>query len=215
MGTASSSEEFAAARPVGRPREFDRGKALSAALDLFLRRGYLCASVTELTQAMGINRPSLYAAFGSKESLFKQALYLHARRHLHRLRRALDEPTARAVAETLLRGAMTDPSLAGGVGGFMGMLSSLPEDLDLAPVRDEVLAYQGVVMTVLEARFGDAQQAGEISSDFRPSALAFLLEAMSHAISVRARGGASGEDLEGLVEIALSAMCCTRVKAGS
>ncbi|PXA86902.1 TetR family transcriptional regulator [Nostoc sp. 3335mG] len=196
------------ARQAGRPREFDRAEALSSALGLFLRRGFVSASVTDLTQAMGINRPSLYAAFGSKERLFKDALYLHARRHLHRLRKALAEPTAAAVAERLLRSAATEPMLAGGVGGFMGLLSSLPDDLDLAPVREEILAYQIVVMNALEDRFADAQRMGEIGADLHPAALAFLLEAMSHAISVRARSGASAEDIDCLIKVALSAMGC-------
>jgi AcrR family transcriptional regulator len=211
MGMAPSLARPGTRRPVGRPREFDRGEALSAALDLFLKRGYLSASVSELTQAMGINRPSLYAAFGNKEALFRKALLLHAKRHVHRLRTALAEPTASGVAERLLRSAMTDPTLAGGIGGFLGMLASLPDDVDLAPVRQELMAYQLTVTEALEARFAEAQRDGQIRADTHPAALAFLLEAMSHTISVRARSGVSTTDLERLIRGALGAIGCARL----
>src|SRR5947207_11547368 len=96
----------------GRPRAFDTDAALDAALAVFWRKGYEGASLTDLTAAMGINRPSLYAAFGSKEDLFRKALDRYAEGPAAYVREALEEPTARAVAERLLRGAaelLTNP----------------------------------------------------------------------------------------------------------
>src|SRR5579859_3096090 len=98
--------------PRGRPREFDAEKALDAALAVFWRKGYEGASLPDLTEAMGINRPSLYAAFGNKEDLFHLALDRYAEGPGAFVQKALEERDARTVAERLLCGAVllvTDP----------------------------------------------------------------------------------------------------------
>src|SRR5256885_9967527 len=92
--------------PKGRPREFDADKALDAALLLFWRHGYEGTSLAALTDAMGINVPSLYAAFGNKESLFRMVLDRYLKGPAFYLPKALKEPTARGVAEALLKGAI-------------------------------------------------------------------------------------------------------------
>src|SRR3954466_15006944 len=91
---------------AGRPRAFDERKALDAALKVFWRQGYEGASLPELTEAMGINRPSLYAAFGNKEALFRRAIERYVEGPAAHFREALREPTARAVVERLLRGTV-------------------------------------------------------------------------------------------------------------
>src|SRR5437588_3573741 len=92
--------------PAGRPRTFDAEKALDRALKVFWRKGYEGTSLPDLTKAMGINRPSLYAAFGNKESLFRKALDRYAEGPAAYMREALNKPTARAVAERLLGGTI-------------------------------------------------------------------------------------------------------------
>ena len=90
----------------GRPREFDVDQALAAALRVFWTKGYEGASLTDLTEAMGITRPSLYAAFGNKEALFRKALDLYEREKLAYIGEALEAPTSREVVERLLHGAL-------------------------------------------------------------------------------------------------------------
>src|SRR5579859_7267292 len=94
-------EPVKAARPKGRPRDFDVDRALDHALHVFWRKGYEGTSLSDLTRAMGINRPSLYAAFGNKEELFRKALDRYAAGPASFTTEAIKEPTARAVAERL------------------------------------------------------------------------------------------------------------------
>ena len=91
---------------MGRPREFDLDEALDRAMDVFWRKGYDGATLLDLTRAMRINRPSLYAAFGDKQALYRKALDRYAAGPARYVLEALAEPTARAVAERLFRGTV-------------------------------------------------------------------------------------------------------------
>jgi len=88
--------------PGGRPRAFDADEVLDAAIEVFWRYGYQGASLQELTAAMGINKASLYAAFGSKQDLFHRAVARYAETDMAYVLRALKEPTARDVVRALL-----------------------------------------------------------------------------------------------------------------
>src|SRR5213594_2671193 len=94
------------AMPKGRPREFDIEKALDRAMEVFWRKGYEGASLPDLTKAMGINRPSMYAAFGNKEALFRRALDRYAQGPAHYVSDALNAPTAREAIERLFFGVI-------------------------------------------------------------------------------------------------------------
>src|SRR4051812_12601073 len=106
-----------AAMPSGRVRQFDVNEALDRAMEVFWKRGYEGATLDELTAAMGINRPSLYAAFGNKEELYRKALDRYRTGPVAFFAEALARPTAREVAEALLRGTvrmLTDKAHPGG-----------------------------------------------------------------------------------------------------
>src|SRR5579859_4152516 len=90
--------------PSGRTRQFDVDEALDRALEVFWARGYEGATLPELTRAMGINRPSLYAAFGNKEQLFRKALDRYQTGPMSFLTEALRKPTARSVVEAIFAG---------------------------------------------------------------------------------------------------------------
>src|SRR4029077_803517 len=102
---------------VGRPRSFDIDLALDRALNVFWRKGYEGTSLPDLTKAMRINRPSLYAAFGNKETLFHKVIERYAAGPAAYFEAALLQPTARAVVEHLFRGSvdlLTDRRHPGG-----------------------------------------------------------------------------------------------------
>ncbi len=125
------------AAPRGRPREFCTDQALAAALGVFWAKGYEGASMADLTAAMGITKPSLYAAFGNKEALFRQALDLYEKDKLAYIGEAIEAPTARAVAENLLFGAV-DVATQGAARGCMGVIASVGCQSVEPSIRDDV-----------------------------------------------------------------------------
>src|SRR3954452_23728654 len=106
--------------PAGRPRAFDIDKALDRAVLVFWSKGFEGASLDDLTEAMGISRPSLYRAFGSKEDLFRQALARYTEDLVSYFARALTEPTSGAVATAVLRGVVEAATTPGRPAGCLG-----------------------------------------------------------------------------------------------
>jgi AcrR family transcriptional regulator len=189
----------------GRPREFDADEALDRALEVFWRKGYEGASLAELTEAMGINRPSLYAAFGNKEALFRRALDRYAEGPAAYTREALNAPTAREVAEQLLHGAavaLTDPCHPPGCLGVMGALTCG----DAADsIREELCARRAAFEKELTRRLELAKADGDLPADTNCADLARLVMTIMQGMSVQAASGASRQDLRKVAEMALKA----------
>ncbi len=111
---SSDSRASRPPRPRGRPRSFDRATALEKALMAFWENGYEATSVSDLTRAMDIGAPSLYAAFGDKRSLFEEVVQVYGARYGAFTERALaEEPTARAAVERTLREAAVEYTAPG------------------------------------------------------------------------------------------------------
>jgi AcrR family transcriptional regulator len=192
-------------RPIGRPRTFDADEALDRALQVFWEKGYEGAAISDLTTAMGINRPSLYAAFGSKEELFRRVMDRYVEGPAGYAYRALAEPTARAVAERLLRGAidhLTDPRTPRGCLLIHGALSCGEES---AAVRRELSSRRVAGEAELRARFKRAISDGDLSASANPAGLARYFVTLLDGLAVQAVDGASRRDLERVAELALRA----------
>jgi AcrR family transcriptional regulator len=191
--------------PRGRPREFDIDQALDQALRVFWRKGYEGASLPDLTKAMGINRPSLYAAFGNKEGLFRKALVRYADGPAAYVGEALNEPTARVVTERLLGGAadlLTDPRNPRGCLMVQGALACGEA---AAAVRRELIAQRAAGQDALRRRFERAVSEGDLPAGVDSADLARYVVTVIHGMAVQAAGGASREDLLRVVEMALRA----------
>ena len=191
-------------RPIGRPREFDADEALDKALMAFWRRGFEGTSLSDLTKAMGINRPSLYAAFGNKETLYRLALDRYAELGPGAVQRAaLAEPTARRVVETLLRTAavsLTDPDHPAGCMAVQGALACGEAS---ETIRNELCARRSAGEMELRQRFERARSEGDVSPGSDPAALARYVSTLLQGMAVQAASGATHQDLIDVAELAL------------
>ena len=186
----------------GRPREFSVEEALSEALRVFWTLGYEGASITDLTEAMGITRPSLYAAFGNKEELFKKALDLYERDKLAYVGAALEAPTARGVAEHLLQGAI-DLQTGSDPKGCLGVISSTACGTEAESIRQEVLKRRASSDAALLRRFERAKAEGDFPDHIAPEGLMSYLSAVLQGLCIQAGNGATLEDLQRLKETTL------------
>jgi AcrR family transcriptional regulator len=191
--------------PKGRPREFDVDEALDRALKVFWRRGYEGATLPDLTAAMGINRPSLYAAFGSKEELFQKALDRYVKGPAAFVRDALNEPTARAVAERLLGGTIDLVTDRRNPRGCLIVQGALACGESGESVRREVAARGVAGEVALRQRFERAQADGDLPAEADPGDLARYVVTVMRGMAVQAAGSASREDLRRVSELALRA----------
>ena len=190
---------------MGRPKEFDPDEALGAALDVFWRKGFDGASLTDLTEAMRITRPSLYAEFGNKEQLFRKALEQYQATCLAFSDRALGEATARLVAERMLFGAadaQTDGVHPAGCLATNGMVACSDA---AGSIRREVLLIRDRKHAALRERLDRARHEGDLPDEADPEALAGFLEAVIQGMAVMAATGASRETLYGVVRTSLEA----------
>jgi AcrR family transcriptional regulator len=186
---------------LGRPRAFDPEKALHRAMLVFWRKGYLGASLSDLTDAMGINRPSLYAAFGNKDSLFHKALDRYAKGPSSYLSEALREPTARAVVERLLHGVvnlLSDPRTPVTCMWVHGALSHGD-----GPLRGEFAAQRAAAQAELRARFKRAVIDGDLPRDVDTDTLARYVQTVNFGLTVQASTGATRKELLRVVDVVL------------
>ncbi|WP_159995047.1 TetR/AcrR family transcriptional regulator [Roseomonas sp. 18066] len=187
----------------GRPRSFDRERALAAAMLLFWRRGYSATSVAELCQAMGIGSPSLYAAFGSKEALYAEALTLYGERFGPRIWTGFDAaPTAREAMRSLLLDSAT--TLAEDSCGCMVTLASLG-DTEACQARSLLAGMRAAILAKVTGRLAAAQLAGELPAGVDVAALGRFYLGVQQGMSVQARDGAGEAALAAMVDVAMAA----------
>lgn len=196
-------EKLISAPVRGRPREFCPDAALAAALGVFWAKGYEGASMTDLTAAMGITKPSLYAAFGNKEQLFHKALDLYENEKLAYTRDALLQPSARAVAEHFMRGAIEAQTSNSDPKGCLGVIATTACGSEAESIKDEVIKRRASSSAMLLERFRQAQRDGDLRSDVEPEALAQYLYTILQGMAVQAGAGATRADLESVLETSL------------
>lgn len=190
---------------AGRPRNFCKNEALDRALEVFWRKGFEGASICDLTAAMGINPPSLYAAFGNKEQLFCQALDRYTEKHAAALGEALAAPRARDGIAALLRGtayALTDQSNPSGCLVVQG-ISGTGEHGEC--IRDMINAKRAAFEKDIGERLKRAKKEGELPDGADPAGLAQYFATVTQGMAVQASSGASRKELERVAEMALAA----------
>jgi AcrR family transcriptional regulator len=186
--------------PGGRPRAFDPDAALEAALEVFWRQGYEGTSLADLTAAMGINRPSLYAAFGNKEQLFGEALERYSTGPGAYAADALAAPTAREVVERLVFGAVDLTSGPHTPCGCLSVNSAQACGPGSEPIRQRAVAQRMAGEAALRRRF---EQAADLPSDCDPGDFARLVHTVTDGIAVQAASGHTHDQLQQVAILAL------------
>ena len=195
---------------AGRKREFDKEQALKAAMLVFWEKGYAGASLAELTARMGINKPSLYAAFGNKEQLHRCALGLYGKQYggsnlailqddslrvRERLEKFLDAVVCMQFDEDLPKGCLVSSSASETASG------SLPAD-----TIDEVKSMQVLTENRLIECFDQARVKGELSQEFDSRSNAVLIVLLIHGSAVMARSGKPIEEIRAAFALALTGL---------
>jgi AcrR family transcriptional regulator len=194
------------AAKMGRPRGFAEDAALEAAMRVFWEKGYEGATLGDLTEAMGINRSSLYASFGDKDALFRMAIARYAEGPAAYLNKALQEPTARAVVETLLHGALkllTDPNNPRGCLSVQGALAC---GSDAEPVKQAMIEWRKQGESGIQKRLLRARAEGDLAKDVNPGDLARYVSTVLTGLGVQAANGSTKAEMERVVDLALRSM---------
>jgi AcrR family transcriptional regulator len=191
----------------GRPRAYDPAQALARAAATFWKAGYAGTSLDDLSAATGMNRPSLYAAFGDKRDLYLKTLE-HYREESRGLARAAlaDDPPLRVFLKRFYDKAL-ELYLDDGPRGCY----SIGTAATVAAVDDQVRAFLADSMrstdSFLKHRIEKAKQRGELARDADPAALAYLASGTLHTLAVRARAGLSRKELDALADAAIGVIC--------
>ena len=174
-------------------------------MTVFWAKGYEGTSLSDLTEAMGINRPSLYAAYGNKEQLFRKALERYGDGPASYERDALAQPTGREVAEGLLRGAadvQTDPDTPAGCLATLGTTYCADES---SPVGKVLIASRLAGHAAIRERLERARAEGDLPADADPKALTHYIGTVVCGMAVLAASGATRQELERVIELTMRA----------
>lgn len=189
---------------TGRPRSFCVDQAADRAMTVFWKKGYEGASLSDLTAAMGINAPSLYAAFGSKEGLFKRVLERYDERRQGFMDKVLAAPDALGVARNYLEGIAEFAADTNGGQNPPGCLLVQNGSCADQTIPEEVARHRAEKEAKLRDRFLLAREQGDLPESADPAALARYLSAMANGICMHAAAGATVEELREIARMALA-----------
>ena len=190
----------------GRPLSFDRDKALENAMHIFWKRGYEAASISELTAAMGITPPSLYAAFGDKEHLFLEAIERYASGPGGGAPRALaEEPTARAAIERLLNEAAEELTRTCHPAGCMVVTAATNCSQSSEHIQKALAKRRASSEAGIRCRIEQGVAEGELPADTDATSLANFYSTVLQGMSMQARDGVSHASLMATADMAMRA----------
>lgn len=192
-------------RPRGRPRAFDPQQAAERILATFWDYGFAATSLDQLVAATGMNRPSLYGAFGDKKSMYRAALAVFADAMRVEVAAALAAPTLAGALQRFYRGAIK-LYLSGDDGprGCLYVCTAAVNAVHDTDIRTDIAGVLRDIDTALAARIAQARAAGEIGAERDPAALAAVAAAVLHSLAVRARAGYPRRQLEALAATAIA-----------
>ncbi|WP_223487100.1 TetR/AcrR family transcriptional regulator [Pseudomonas sp. A-RE-19] len=205
-----AQKKITAAKSRGRPRAYDPQTALQQALGVFWNTGYSGASLDSIATAAGMNRPSLYAAFGDKHALYIKALEQYWAFAAAAMHEALTD-NALTLREALMRFYEGQLSIyfsgEGQPRGCFAIGTATTEAVEDSEIREVLSDRLSRLDADLETRLRAAIDSGELNSDADPAALAVLASSLLHSISIRARAGKSRAELTELARNAVNVIC--------
>ena len=204
MEPRQTAAESKAVSAVGRPRGFDVDQALDRALLIFWRKGFVATSISDLTEAMGINRPSLYATFGNKESLLRRALERYFKGPSSYLQEALRQTTSFEVARHILLGIIDLISASSTPPTCLWVHSAMSCGDLSDPLAQEFAHQRRVGLAALRDRFQRGILEGELPACTDAAALAQFLQTVNVGLSVQGATGATQQELMAVVSHTLS-----------
>jgi AcrR family transcriptional regulator len=202
----SMAETTIVSPKLGRPRAFSEEAALDAAMRVFWEKGYEGASLADLTEAMGINRPSLYATFGDKQALFLRAMEQYANGPAHYLRAALDQPSAHAVIEALLRGSVKLLSDPRNPRGCLSVQGGTACGTAAEPIKQALIDWRKKGEAEIVKRFKRARAEGDLPAELDPLDLARYVATVLNGLGIQAANGATKAEMTRVAEMALRAL---------
>jgi AcrR family transcriptional regulator len=203
--TQSTNSGESPKRERGRPREFDRGQALEKTMRLFWSRGYDAISMADLRAELGITQASLYAAFGSKEQLFREAVELYRRTAGSSTTGALAKGVnAREAIHAMLQAAVDAFSAPNAPGGCLLILGATNCAVENKAVQDHLLFIRRQISQAILGRLKQGQHDGDVPKTAPVAALAAYYSTVLHGLALQSRDGASLKTLTQVVEIAVA-----------
>ncbi|GFZ94517.1 TetR/AcrR family transcriptional regulator [Dyella caseinilytica] len=198
-------------KPRGRPRAYNPEHALASARDTFWQQGYSATSLDDLSEATGMNRPSLYAAFGDKRALYLAVMdrYISVSHDAMVEALAADIPLEQALMKVCdFALARYFPTQADAHGCFL-IGTSLAEAMNDVEVREKLRAALETFDHAFEDRFKVAKKRGEIPADSKPAVLAKLASAIIHTLAMRSRAGDTKASLRATAMAGMKMICAS------
>jgi len=190
-------------RQRGRPPSFNHDEALDKALQVFWSHGYEGASMAELTAAMGMNKPSIYAAFGNKEELFRQALNKYLNGPVSYIKEAMAQSTAKQAVEMLLTKSAELLCGCDSPRGCMIVQGALTVGQTGEIIKQELVSYRQGFESMLKKRFDQAKKESDLAKNVDTAKLAKYVATLHQGISVQASSGANKKELLGVVQMVM------------
>jgi len=188
---------------TGRPIGFDKKAALEAAMLLFWERGYEGTSMADLTQAMGLNPSSIYAAFGDKHALFELAVKRYMEMRAQYAAKALEEPTLEKVVGALFDNTVAFLTTPGHPPTCMTLAGAVGCSLGASPARDLMTEMRKQNQVALRERLLKARKSGELSKDIDLDDYTRYLSTIIAGLSIQAANGSTKAELNRTAQMAL------------